>query len=124
MKLNPDCIRDLLLAVEEYTDKETYLDYPSKEADQYLSEYPSNEVRYHIEQCYLAGLILEVDEDLSGNCSVSYLTPNGHEFVANIRTDKHWNKTKEIAKEIGSSSLSTLIQVAAQVISNLITNYR
>ena len=42
-------------------------------------------------------------------------------LLANIRNDNNWNKTKNIAKQMGSFSLETLKDVASNVISDLIT---
>ena len=48
------------------------------------------------------------------------LTPAGHQFLADIRKDTNWNKTKEIVKNVGSDSLDTLKQIATGVITSLI----
>lgn len=51
---------------------------------------------------------------------VQYLSPTGHQFLSDIRSDNNWNKTKEIAKNIGSDSLSALKDIAAGVITAMI----
>lgn len=123
MKLNPDCIRDVLLAVEEHADHRTFMDFPSESPDKYkiLSNYQENVVLYHIKQCELSGLVAQVKWFLSGNCLVGHLSPKGHEFLENIRSDTNWEKTKTIAREAGSLSLQALAQIATSVISDMLS---
>lgn len=122
MKLNPNCIRDILIAVEENTGYNFYLDYPSeRDKCPSLEPYADDEIRYHIYQCYKAGLIeLNGREDLAGNIGIQDLTPSGHSFLANIRSDNIWKDVKEISSKVGSSSLSALSQIATGVVSAII----
>jgi len=57
---------------------------------------------------------------MGGEMLIKDLTPKGHEFLSNIRKDTNWNKTKELAEKIGSTSLQVLVSVASQVVSALI----
>ena len=57
---------------------------------------------------------------MDGNCLIKDLSPAGHEFIANIRSDSNWKKVKDISKNIGSSSLNALTQIAVSVVSSLI----
>ena len=122
MRLNPDCIRDILLQTElnpfriESSDK--FEDLPFKDFE-FLFPYSYDEVTYHLKQCDLMNFI-ELKRYLSYT-DVYDLYPEGHSFLANIRNDNNWNKTKNIAKQIGSFSLETLKDVASNVISDLIT---
>jgi hypothetical protein len=70
--------------------------------------------------CELSHLITKVHWTIGGPCIIVDLSPMGHEFLANIRADTNWNKTKEIAKAVGSESLNILAQIAGQVINSLI----
>ena len=54
------------------------------------------------------------------SCMVIDLTPLAHQFLSDIREDTNWNKTKEIAKSVGSTSMDAIRQIAAGVISSLI----
>lgn len=120
MKLNPECIRDILLTVEENTSFSQLMEYPFNNAYTRLLVYNEEEVLYHIKQCQLSGLLTKVNWYLEGGCLIHDLSPIGHEFLVNIRNDNNWKKTKEISKDIGSASLDVLKQIAAKVISNLI----
>ena len=118
MKLNPDCIRDILLTIEENTDLNSSMDYPN-DYDR-LSKYSNDEVLYHIKQCELSEFVTDIEWFIGDSCSVEYLSPEGHEFIANIRLDTNWNKTKEFAKKTGSTSLDAIKDIASNVITELI----
>ena len=122
MKLNPDCIRAILLTIEENTDNKKGLCYSNKEEFPLLAVYTENEVRYHINQCELSKLIIITTKFLGGKMLISDLSPKGHEFLANVQNDNNWNKTKEIANQIGSYSLDALKQIATGVITKLISS--
>ena len=119
MKLNPDCIRDILFVVENNA---TYSNDVSEETifKELDSKYPREEILYHVRQCEHSGLFLQVVHYFGG-FSIQDLSPYGHQFINDIRQDNNWNKTKEIAKSVGSTSLDVMKNIAAQVISNLIS---
>ena len=122
MKLNPDCVRDVLLTVEESCDFKKILCYAkdSPMADR-LEKYTHDEIIYHMMQCNLSGLITDFhSSDNGGLITIGDLSPNGHKFLANIRKDTIWNNTKSIASQIGSKSLDALVQIASNVITELI----
>ena len=121
MKLNPDCIRDILLSVEDACDYSRTMQYQKDTAIHRLQKYSHDEIIYHIKQCKLSGLILGVhDYDSGANIMISDLSPAGHALLANVRKDTIWNSTKSIAAKIGSKSLDALIQISSNVISDLI----
>lgn len=125
MKLNPDCIRDILLDVENKTTFNNYAEYTGPGDFKHLkTKYNYDETMYHIRQCEQSGLFMEkVSYFMDGGCIIKDLSPQGHEFLANIRQDNNWIKTKEIAGKIGSSSLDVIKDISSQVISNLISGY-
>ena len=121
MKLNPDCVRDILLLVEESCDYENYLDCPSEVPESLKDKYSTNELFYHIKQCELSGLIRNVTWFADGeSCSIRDLDPLGHQFLADIRSDTNWNKTKDIAQKVGSTSLDVISKIASEVIASLL----
>lgn len=119
MRLNPDCIRDILLQVEDKIDsRKTTISFD--ELLESLPNYDENTLHYHVNQISKSDL---VDKVFYADCRpyvISDLSPEGHEFLANIRSNTNWNKTKEIAKNVGASSLSSLREIAVSVISELI----
>ena len=124
MKLNPDLIRDILLTVEETSTFNHATEYQKdKHSFPRLNTYSHDEIIYHIEQCSLSNLIRGVHYyDGGEDILITDLTPSGHEFIANIRENNNWNKVKNCAENIGSFSISTLQQIAINVISNAISN--
>ena len=108
MQLNPDCIRDILLDIEEATTVNDSWRFDSLAPSKRLSMYD-------------AGLIC--DFHIFGNCNALTaldLTPKGHDFLANIRENKIWSGVKTVAETVGSKSLDALIQISSNVITELI----
>lgn len=123
MRLNPECIRNILLAVEDSTTFIRSFEYRIDETPESLKDYSHEEILYHIKQSNLNGMFTNVSYYDAGDCvSISDLTPKAHEFLANVRSDDIWCKTKSMANKIGSVSFDALIQISAQVVTNLINN--
>ena len=122
MKLNPDCIRDILITVERTTDfTHSFIYSISDSPTEPLSNYSSEEIVYHISQCDKANLIEVVKYMDGGDCIIiGDLSPDGHALLADIRSDKIWNNVKHTAKEIGVASLPSLLNIASSVISKLV----
>ena len=120
MRLNPDCIRDILFVVENNA---TYSNYVSEETifKELTPKYSREEILYHVRQCEHTRLFLKVVHYFGG-FSIQDLSPYGHQFINDIRQDNNWSKTKEIAKSVGSFSLDVLKDISSQVITNLISN--
>lgn len=120
MRLNMDCVRDLLLLFEEKTEPHSCLSYSPQEISAELPDYSTKEILYHVSQCAAADMFRGYQEDCSGNFLLSDLSPKAHEFLANTREEGVWNKTKKIAKDVGSTSLNALCQIASGVVSAII----
>ncbi len=118
MKLNPDCVRDVLLAVEENTGVHAVMEIDEDDYTQYqqLKKYKYEEVAYHIVQCNLNGYFTDFAERIDNSYMIVDLSPKAHEFIANIRSDTNWKKIKEKALTIGSFSLSVLADIAKKII--------
>ena len=121
MRLNPDCVRGILLFVEDNTDFKHTVSISYREITPGLENYSLDEILYHVRQCFDSGL-LERARGTTASMTIKDLTPSGHAFIANIRENSNWNQTKEIAKKVGTSSLDMFQQIASNVISTLITN--
>lgn len=122
MKLNPDCIRDLLLAIEDVTEPGCFWAYNEEDVQPSLRKYSPSEIEYHLSQAEMSDLII-LNGCSDGVSMVEDLTPNGHEFLANIRENTVWNGVKEVSGKIGSTSLSTLTTISSNVITELIKSY-
>lgn len=138
MKLNLDCIRQILLCVEDNTGLRKccfFIDSGLEESQniigsdliplpdyqtKLLKDFSNDEVIYHVGYCVEAEL-------LSTNTSlglyqtvITDLTPKGHDFLENIRDNKVWSGIKSVASKVGSKSLDSIIQIASNVITQLI----
>ncbi len=125
MRLNPDCIRDILLTVESN-------DFGIHMTLDKLCEKLPNYSRKEIHYCCLKldqGDLLEVmslpimGQPMRDIKTIKDLTFEGHEFLANIKSDNTWNKTKSIAKQVGSYSIYALRDIAGGVISQLVKEH-
>lgn len=114
MKLNPNCIRAILLTIEDVCDFYTPWLYDVDDVNSgFLSGYEHTEIIYHIRQAEASGLIEGVDYNDFGTCVlVQDLTPSGHEFLANISNEPVW---KKVLEKGANASLPILIEIAKEV---------
>lgn len=121
MILNPDCIRDILMYIESKTD--SHIDsIEFEDLVTSLNSYDENTLHYHVNQISKSNLVDNVLYADDAPLYISDLSPAGHEFLANIRSNTNWNKTKEVAKKVGSFSLDTLKDISVNLISQLVQN--
>lgn len=116
MRLNPDCIRDILLEIERYASfEETYTYDPDDLPDEsYLSKYDSDTVLYHIRQADQSGLLMDTNWRLFEYVNIQDLSPSGHEFLSNIRSAALW---KKVLQKCANASLPIIIKFAEIVAS-------
>lgn len=134
MKLNPDCVRDLMLALEEMTD--IYYDhgYLFKEINcssfmrygDFKSKYGRGEIAYTLLQLAESGYIsMEVKVNHEA-CSLQmgnilYITPKGRDFITSVQNKKDWKeKIMPAFKLIGNVSLSAIEAISKGVSTALI----
>ena len=123
MKLNPDCIRDLLLDVEAKSTFDNVVIYYEETDEPLFNKYGVDTVFYHIRQADYAGFFIgEVTYTFDLSAIIIDLSPEAHEFLANIRQDTNWNKTKSIASKVGSFSLNVLKDISVGVVSKVISD--
>lgn len=119
MKLNQDCIRDLLLYLEENLKLNDYLSISNIS----LKNYSSEELLYTADKLYEAGYLKcsrKVYDNTDLMIFVSSITYTGHQFLDNIRDDKVFAKTKSILSSFKSVSIEIISETASKVITNLI----
>ena len=124
MKLNPDCIRDILTEVESHADSFHAFRYDvENNQSSKLYAYTRNEILYHVRQCKASDLIDSYEEFGGGEIIyISDLTPTGHEFLASIQDPGIWSQIKEKANSLGTVSLPALLQIAANLFESFIRN--
>ena len=120
MKLNPDCIRHILLQMEKSPYGKTM--YPEQLHDA-LPNYSHDEIDYAILKIHEAGFInVTIEPYLDGTIGIELhdITYNGHQFLDNVRSNKVWSATKKVANDIGSTSIQAITQIATGVITEII----
>lgn len=118
MRLNPDCIRDLLLCVEDLTDSSRNFSFPTDiQYCRRLDRYDRDVIDYHFEQCRLSGYFVILCETITGLTVVKSLSPSGHRFVDSVRSEKIWRHLRTYISDNGLSDISTaLLPKLAEII--------
>ena len=127
MKLNYDCVRDVLLAVEKSKtiDEELNLNPLAVETIfEQLPKYEDSEILYTIEKLKEAGYINAALHFAAGHFidgTVSSITYSGHEYLDNIREPEVWRKVKAMLKNAGATTLPLISQAAQMLIGSQLT---
>lgn len=136
MRLSLDCVRDVLLCVEENTGLRNschFIDIDPSDSEKSpaglptippyqleLQEKYSNEmIIYHILYCSKADLLCNVHYITNDMIFIDDLTPSGHDFVANIRNEKNHTWLKEALAKVGSDSIPVAMQLIAKHLFNM-----
>lgn len=118
MRLNNDCVRDLLLYLEEHS-KNGLIDLVELE----LKEYNKDDIIYAgqklAEDDHLVGKPFYAD-DVIYSFPVESITVKGYEFLEAIRPLTSWKKIKKQAKQAGTSTLAALYKVAVDLAATVI----
>lgn len=125
MKLNIDCVRDILLLVEQ---KDFRVRFSLDELCQQLN-YSSNDIEYCCiklsESNILEVLMIPpIREDYQPIVrSVGELTSKGHDFLENIRPLTRWEIIKTHAKSLSNYSLNILNIIAQNIMTQEVSIY-
>lgn len=137
MRLNLNCVRSVLLAVEENTGLHKpcyFVDFelneelfsiggqiePQAFQDELHELYENEELMYHVHYCVSAGLLVRMKGSPDYQVFISNLTPKGHSFIENTRDDKIWKGIMEITAKLGIKSLEGAFQIISGVVTQLI----
>lgn len=137
MQIDHDCIRALLLYLEDHTGI-----YKDEESGKYkkfevgttqlfdeenLREYGEDTIAYTLiklmEANFLEGQKLGEHQGYFYNIIITDITWEGHEFLGNIRDETAWNRTKTAAKELGVSSVKGIGVLAWQMFVAALPNF-
>lgn len=81
MKLDMDCVRDVLLEVEAKSGFCRFVSFPSGFDQDIRNRYSDDALRYHIDQCFSSGLLVALDPvhpwDMAMNTTIKDLSPVG-----------------------------------------------
>ena len=129
MRLNHDCIREVLMCIEEHTGIRTscvFMDAGPEgsavaealgtplEIPEYqtplIEKFGNDQLLYHVQYCIEAKL---AKGNPAGDCIlIADLTPAGHELLAKIRDPERWPKVKKGVAAVRDYSIAALGSVA------------
>ena len=135
MKLNMDCVRAVMLCVEEHTGIEQncyFIHYVSDDislligggnigspADYQIDlekKYGNDEIFQTVKNCSDSSFFVLGITDSANRIMVKELTPAGHSFAENIRADKNWKKIKQLALKAGALSAGAIADIATNAV--------
>lgn len=125
MRLNPDCVRDVLLFLEENLQLSPELEYipVSMRTIADAVHYPLPEVVNTLVLLEEADFLNAMTDYSNGKIliyDVWRLTYDGHQFLDTIRPKTVWEKVSGACSSAGLYSLDFIKQVAVQVIATII----
>jgi len=131
MKIDHDCVRDILIWLEEnqrmessyggsLTGRTNYI--MSTEIAHSITGHQKEDIFYSIKQMIDCGLLnaISMGADGAGWYRIVDITPYGHEFLGNIRNPENWTKAKSFATKIGAVTIDALCKIAGSMIAELI----
>lgn len=125
MKLNPNCVRDILIELEKL---EFHEEITIDELSSNLPSYNESEITYCcfklIEADYITANVFDcIDGEYPQIQSIEDITFQGHEFLNNVRSNKIWKDVLEVGDKIGTASIGSIAQIASGVLTALINNH-
>lgn len=129
MKLNHDCIRDVMIYIEGnciYEDDDhgnrsihSRVFYEITHDEKLSSRYTEDEIRYVVAQLYFEDMVIATMTPETLNFrrfNVDSLSFKGHEFLDNIKDDTIWKKAKKfVGERLTSTSFSIIANVASKL---------
>lgn len=121
MELNPKCVRDVMLSIEELVGLDDNLTTHSVSLDhlckhELLQQYSEKEVFYTLlklnEVNYIDLNYLYASNKLH-RCDVGNLTMYGHEYLETIRSNKVFDYVQDKINEIGGGATTEIIKALA-----------
>lgn len=125
MKLNIECVRDLLLYFENTLEFQTELSIKNV-LDHFSNDYEEDVIQYTCSKLEEGNLIKLISTKAGGKniiLAISDITFDGHQFIENIRNKKIWKPINSISEEIGVASIQGLTQIAAGVVTQIISKH-
>lgn len=138
MRLNIDCIRDILLCVEKYADYRRgieFYDSYSPDADSpeldggipkynlpLFEKYGDKTTLYHVRYCLKDNLLESDERSMEPYIGISDLTPNGHHVLNDIRDEKVLKQANSVAQSLGLASLPSVRKIVSNIATDLITS--
>lgn len=124
MKLNPDCIRDILLTVESLMvpdlDGETdYITVDELSQHPTLSGYQKNEIAYTVRNLFDEKMLKSGKTYIHETIPhIVDITSKGVQFIEATKLDSIWSKTKSILSSVASITATKLLESAISIALN------
>lgn len=129
MKLNPDCIRDVLLCLEEnlkITEEQNFSQMTLVQLKEKLSNYSDDDIFYSVYNLhqihFIEGNIKNASNKVMYFCEIKNITWDGHQFLNTIRPITVWEATKKGASKLGIMSMNALATISSKIVEAIITN--
>lgn len=119
MKLDQECVRDILLYMENELPMNAQVKISSVYDEHFKNGYSLDQVLYTASKLHEANLIQGVPFQFDIGLvdfvmqSISY---EGHQLLDTIRDPKVWEETKNVTKKLSSVSLPVLMDVAKTIV--------
>ena len=127
MKLNPVCIRDVLIFFEAnlaFGEDLSWVPISLNELCTNFPKYSKEELAYTLllldEACYIEANIINRDGGIL-SIYVYRLTYSGHEFLDTIKSDTVWKKLQNAIGSVGSISLPVILNLGSHYAIELLT---
>lgn len=125
MKLNQDCVRDILLELEKKLDLNTQLYKNDLLTFSSYEKYGEKDFFYILlkltEAGYLNAKVTAGANNPVFSVNISSISWEGHEFLDSVRDNEVWKQTKSIVSKFSSVSITTIENIASNVITQLIS---
>lgn len=120
MKLNVDCLRDIIIAVSNNLVPDEYGNItpisPTDLAQSDLSQYPQNEILYWIRQLIDCGIIIPGKKYIDQSMPfIKDLSISGYQFIETTKNATIWEKIKPKLLSVSIGSISIFIQKAVEI---------
>lgn len=120
MKLDIDCIRDVLIEFESFS----YGNFSPTHLKNSVAKHGQEQVIYTLAKLIEAGFMVgDFYRDVNGFIHLEYvcdITFDGHEFLANIKPESTWEKLSKGFVQGGSASVKAAGSVALELGTELI----
>lgn len=108
MELNPACIKDILLVLEQKLEPDCYGQVPIILPEQLLGQppldnYPNNVLMYHIRKMFECGLLIPKKAYInSGIDSITDISSTGHQLIKQLKDETTFKKFVDCLSKSGN----------------------
>ena len=130
MKLNTDCVRDVLLYLEESLEvdigKSQMISVSLHQIQTHFeTEYTPEDIWYTVlklrEAKFIDGTFMNSNKSKMFICNIDDIMWDGHTFLNNIRPKSIWEATKTGAKKLETTSIAALSMIASEITKTIVT---